>query len=165
MLLVLSENSYRIIVLGRMPNVHLIPSRNANDQTNISATFPSLLHSPLRNMITHFHAVTHLPSSPKSPSPSESSLGKTSSHWKIQNHGIYPPQSHHSCHIMLMTINEHYWQPIPHNGHSLDVFNQHITTCSNFFICCYQFLYFISTTQLGMCMHSYSEHIISSRFK
>ena len=41
MLLVLSVNSYQLIVLGCTPNLHLIQSRNSND----SMTFRYLLHS------------------------------------------------------------------------------------------------------------------------
>lgn len=90
--LVPSTNSYRLIVSGCTPNVHLITSGNANDQTNISATFPSLLHNPSGNTVTPFRVVTHLPSSPKSPNSSDPSLGKAFSHRKIQNQGIYMPQ-------------------------------------------------------------------------
>jgi len=60
-----------------------------------SPTFPSLLHSPLGNLVTPFHVVTHLPSSTTSPSllhnPSGNpSLDKVSSHWKIQKPGRIP---------------------------------------------------------------------------
>ena len=38
--LVLSVNNYRLIVLGHTPNVHFIPSRNANDQNKYIIDLP-----------------------------------------------------------------------------------------------------------------------------
>lgn len=82
--LVLSMNSYRLIVLRCTPKVHMIPSQNANDQKNPSPVFPSLLYSPLGNLVKCFHVVTHFPSSASTPISSSPSLGKYSSHRKIQ---------------------------------------------------------------------------------
>lgn len=101
-------------------------------KTNISMTFPYLLHNPLGNMITPFRAVTHLPSSLESPIPGNPSLGKASSHRKINNQGIYLQQNHNIGHIILMEINGNYWVLVYHNGLALEVIYQHTVVSSNF---------------------------------
>lgn len=53
-------------------------------KTNISVTFPSLLHSPLGNPVTPFCVVAHLQSSPTSPILIDPSLGKDSSDQNIK---------------------------------------------------------------------------------
>lgn len=50
--LVLSVNSYRIIVQGCTPNVHLIPSGNANDQNKSISDLPFSVTESLRNPVT-----------------------------------------------------------------------------------------------------------------
>ena len=57
---------------------------------NPSLTFPCLLHSPSKILVTPFHAVTHLPSSDGTPIPGSPSLGKVSSHRKIQKQRDIP---------------------------------------------------------------------------
>ena len=89
--LVLSANSYRIIVLGHTLNVNLIPYGNANDQKFFSITFPSLRHIP--SGYGHaFRAVTHFPSSVGTPILGSPSLIEASSHWKIQKPRHILPQ-------------------------------------------------------------------------
>jgi len=87
--LVLSMNSYRLIVPGCAPNVHLIPYWNVNDRKDPSTVFPSLVHSPSKNLVIPFHAVTHLPSSTSTPIVGNLSLGKASLHLKIQKKAYF----------------------------------------------------------------------------
>lgn len=103
-------------------------------KTNITMTFPSLLHSPSRNMFTAFYAVIHLPRSLESAIAGNPSLNKASSHWKIQNQGMYLPINHHIVHIMLLEINGHYWVQVSHTGPNPKVFHQHTIECSNPFV-------------------------------
>lgn len=60
-LLVLSENSYRLIVLGHIPSVLLIPFGNVNDKKN---TFPDLPFSATQSLGKYGHPLpcSHSPS-------------------------------------------------------------------------------------------------------
>jgi len=106
--LVLSMNSYRLIVPGHTPNVHLIPSSNANDQNKSIPTFPSLLHSPSGNPVIPsvqsltFHVLLAPPSWEIHPLERLSHIGR------YKNWGISRPRNHHIGHNMLMEINGHY---------------------------------------------------------
>ena len=82
--LVLSVNNYQLIFPGHTPNVHLIPSRNVSDQNK---SIPDLPFSTTQSLGKSSHpsrAVTHLPSSPTYPVPSNPSLGKLSLHRKVK---------------------------------------------------------------------------------
>jgi len=121
--LVLLVNSYWLIVPGRTPNVHLIPSSNANDKKkNPSLAFHSLLHSPSGNLVTSFRVVTHLPSCASTPISGSPSLGKASLHQKIQKLRHIPASNHHTGHTILMAINGNYWVSMFHNGPALGCF-------------------------------------------
>lgn len=50
--IVLSANSYRLIVLGHTSNVHLIPYGNANDQTKSIHDLPFSATQSLGNLVT-----------------------------------------------------------------------------------------------------------------
>jgi len=134
-------------------------------KTNISTTLPSLLHCPLGNVVTSFHAVTQIPSSLESPIPGDPSIGKDSSHQKIQNLGISLPQNHHTSHNMLMEINWHYWVLVSHYGPASKVLYRHIVACSNFFHCYCSFFAIDFNHPIKNSCASYTKHITSIRFK
>lgn len=129
----LSVNIYQLIIPRNTPNVHLIPSRNANDQNKSFLDLPFSATQSLGKSVTPFHAVTHLPSSLTSPILGDPFLSKASSHRKVNNQGIYLRQNHHTSHSMLMEINGHYWAPMSHNGPAPKVLYQHTVAYSNYF--------------------------------
>lgn len=118
--LVLLVNSYQLIFPRCTPNVHLIPSGNANDQNKYIRDLLSLLHSPSRI---------------QSPLPCNHSPSKFCQHhyprksilWKgfLASEDITTKAylcSHHTGHSMLMEINRHYWVPVSQNGPTLEYF-------------------------------------------
>ena len=88
--LVLLLNSYWFIVPGRTPNLHLIPSGNANDQKKSSHDLPFSAIQSLEKSGHPFCVVTHLPSFVGTLIVGSPSLGKASSHQKIQKLGHIP---------------------------------------------------------------------------
>ena len=121
MTLVLSLNSYQLIVPGRTPNVHLIPSSNANDQNKSICDLPFSTTQSHENLVTSFvQSLTfQVPLAP--PSWVVHPLARLPHIRRFKYQGIYLPKNYHTSHSMLMEINGHYWVPMPHNGHAPEV--------------------------------------------
>jgi len=110
--LVLSTNSYRSLFQGTFLKCIWFHLAMLMTKKNISSTFPSLIHNPSSNLVTPFHVITHIPSSIGTPIPGSPSLGKVSSHWKVQKPRHIHALNHHNGHSMLMEINGRYWVPM-----------------------------------------------------